>query len=89
MAHSRQAKKRARQAEKRTTVNRARLSRARTSLKKIESAIASGDQEAARAALREAEPMIMRGAQKGVIKRNTASRRISRLSHRVKAMSTA
>ena len=89
MAHSRQAKKRARQAERRTIVNRARLSRARTSLKKVESAITSGDQEAARAALREAVPVVMRGAQKGIIKRNTASRRISRLSHRVKAMTTA
>ncbi len=89
MAHSRQAKKRARQTANRTIVNRARLSRARTSLKKVESAIASGDREAARAALREAEPVIMRSAQKGVIKRNTASRRISRLSHRVKAMPAA
>lgn len=86
MAHHKSAKKRIRQTEKRTRVNRARLSRIRTYLRKVEDAIASGDQEKARAAFRDAQPELMRGAGKGVLHRNTVSRRLSRLSARIKAM---
>lgn len=86
MAHSLQAKKRVRQNRRRAEINRARLSRIRTFVKKVATAIESGDQEAARSALRAAQPEIMRGASKGVLQRNTAARRISRLSKRVKAM---
>ena len=88
MAHSRQAKKRVRQAKRRTLVNRARMSRVRTFIKKVQTAIESGDQEAAREALRGAQPEIMRGVTKGVLKRNTAARRMSWLTRRVKAMSS-
>ena len=86
MANSRQSKKRVRQTERRTAVNRARRSRIRTFVRKVEEAIASGNQDAARDALREAQPEIMRGTSKGVLHRNTASRKISRLDSRVRAM---
>ena len=86
MANSPQAKKRARQAERRTEVNKARRSRIRTYLRKVEEAIASGDKDAATAALRNAQPEIMRGVTKGVLHKNTASRKVSRLSARVKAL---
>ena len=86
MANSAQAKKRVRQIQRRTQVNMARRSRVRTFIRKVEEAIASGDQEAARAALQAAQPEIMRGANKGVLHANTASRKVSRLSRRVKAM---
>jgi small subunit ribosomal protein S20 len=89
MANTTSAKKAARQAEKRTLVNKARRSRMRTFLRKVEEAIASGDREAANAALRSAQPEIMRSACKGVIHKNTASRKISRLSARIKALGTA
>ncbi len=88
MAYSRQAKKRVRQSQRRTETNRARRSRIRTFIVKVEAAIASGDHEVARAALRAAQPEVMRGVTKGVLKRLTASRRISRLAKRVKAMSS-
>lgn len=87
MAHHRSAKKRIRQTEKRTLVNRARTSRIRSYIKKVELAVAGGDAEAAQSALREAEPEIRRGVRKGVLKLNTASRRISRLARRVNQMS--
>jgi len=87
MAHHKSAKKRIRQTAKRTRVNRARISRIRTYLRKVEDAISSGDQEKARAAFRDAQPELMRGACKGVLHRNTVSRRLSRLSARIKAMS--
>lgn len=87
MANSPQAKKRARQNERRFAVNKARRSRIRTYLRNVEEAIASGDQAAAQAALRAAQPEIMRGVTKGVLHKNTASRKISRLSARVKALS--
>ncbi|HSF92306.1 MAG TPA: 30S ribosomal protein S20 [Paracoccaceae bacterium] len=87
MANSPQSKKRARQAERRTVVNKARRSRLRTFLRKVEEAIASGDQAAAAAALRAAQPELMRGVTKGVLHKNTASRKISRLAARVKAIS--
>lgn len=86
MANSPQAKKRARQNERRFAVNKARRSRIRTFLRKVEEAIASGDQSAAKAALQAAQPELMRGVTKGVYHKNTASRKISRLSARVKAM---
>lgn len=86
MANTPQAKKRARQNEKRFPVNKARRSRIRTYLRKVEEALASGDKEAATAALRAAQPELMRGVTKGVYHKNTASRKISRLSARVKAL---
>ena len=86
MANSPQAKKRARQNERRFEINKARRSRIRTSLRKVEEAIASGDKEAAASALRAAQPELMRGVTKGVLHKNTVSRKMSRLSARVKAL---
>ncbi|CUH84342.1 30S ribosomal protein S20 [Thalassovita mediterranea] len=86
MANSPQAKKRARQNETRFAVNKARRSRIRTFLRKVEEAIASGDKEAATAALRACQPELMRGVSKGVFHKNTASRKMSRLAARVKAL---
>ena len=86
MANSPQAKKRALQNERRFAVNKARRSRIRTFLRKVEEAIASGDQDASKAALQAAQPEIMRGVTKGVFHKNTASRKVSRLSSRVKSM---
>ena len=86
MANSPRAKKRARQNEKRFAVNKARRSRIRTYLRKVEEAIASGDKSAAESALRAAQPELMRGVTKGVYHKNTASRKMSRLSARVKAL---
>ncbi|ABV95104.1 ribosomal protein S20 [Dinoroseobacter shibae DFL 12 = DSM 16493] len=87
MANSPQAKKRARQNERRAEVNKARRSRIRTFLRKVEEAIASGDSSAAADALRSAQPELMRGVTKGILHKNTASRKMSRLSKRVKALS--
>lgn len=86
MANSPQAKKRARQAEARFAVNKARRSRIRTYLRKVEEAIASGDKDAAGAALRAAQPELMRGVSKGVFHKNTAARTMARLSSRVKGI---
>jgi small subunit ribosomal protein S20 len=86
MANTRSAKKAARQAVRRTEVNKARRSRVRSFVRKVEEAIAKGDQAAARDALKEAQPELMRGAQKKVIHKNAASRKVSRLSKRVKSM---
>ena len=86
MANHPSAKKRHRQTLKRTAVNRARIGRIRTFIKKVELALASGDAAAAQTALRAAEPEIRRGVNKGVLKLNTASRRISRLSKKVNQM---
>ncbi len=86
MANTPQSKKRARQNEARFAVNKARRSRIRTYLRKVEEAIASGDKAAAEAALRAAQPEIMRGVTKGVLHKNTASRKVSRLSGRVNAI---
>ncbi|KEJ97110.1 30S ribosomal protein S20 [Sulfitobacter pseudonitzschiae] len=86
MANTPQAKKRARQNEKRFAINKARRSRIRTYLRKVEEAIASGDKAAAESALRVAQPELMRGVTKGVYHKNTASRKMSRLSSRVKAL---
>ena len=87
MANSPQAKKRARQIERRIAVNKARKSRIRTFLRAVEEAIASGDKAAAAAALRAAQPELMRGVTKGIFHKNTASRKVSRLASRVKALS--
>lgn len=86
MANTPQAKKRARQNEKRFQINKARRSRIRTFLRGVEEAIASGDKESATAALRGAQPELMRGVTKGVFHKNTASRKMSRLAARVKAI---
>ena len=86
MANHKSAEKRIRQTERRTAVNRARVSRIRTFVKKVETAIASGDKTAAAEAFREAQPEMMRGANKGVLHKNTVSRKLSRLSSRIKAL---
>lgn len=88
MANTPQSKKRARQIERRTEVNKARRSRIRTYLRKVEEAIASGDADAAKAALQAAQPELMRGVTKGVYHKNTASRKISRLASRVKVVAS-
>ncbi|MFN3673751.1 MAG: 30S ribosomal protein S20 [Bosea sp. (in: a-proteobacteria)] len=87
MANTTSAKKATRKIERRTEVNKARRSRMRTFLRKVEEAIASGDQSAAAAALKAAQPEIMRAAQKGVVHKNTASRKVSRLAARVSTLS--
>ncbi len=86
MANSVQSKKRARQNEKRNDINTARRSRIRTFIRKVEEAIASGDKDAAASALKAAQPELMRGVTKGVFHKNTASRKLSRLAARVKAL---
>ncbi|MBC8049540.1 MAG: 30S ribosomal protein S20 [Chitinophagales bacterium] len=86
MANTKSAKKAARRAVRRTDINKARRSRMRTFVRKVEEAIASGNQAAATEALRNAQPEIMRSAQKGVLHKNTASRKISRLSSRIHAL---
>ncbi len=86
MANIKSAKKRIRQTERRTEVNRNRRTRVRTFVCKVEEAIESGDKKAAEEALREAQPELMRGVTKGVYHKNTASRKVSRLSKRISAM---
>ncbi len=86
MAHHKSAKKRIRQTGRRTLVNKARASRVRTFVKKVEDAIAAGDKTAARAAFIAAQPEMARGANKGMLHRNTVSRKLSRLSARIKAL---
>lgn len=88
MANTPQARKRIRQIERRTAVNKARKSRIRTFIRRVEEAISGGDQSKAIDALRAAQPEIVRGANKGVMHRNTASRKISRLHQRIKGMAT-
>ena len=83
MANTSSAKKANRVAGRRTTINKNRLSRVRSSVRKVEEAIASGDKAAALSALKAAEPELMRGAQKGVVHKNAASRKVSRLNKRV------
>ncbi|MFT3972322.1 MAG: 30S ribosomal protein S20 [Amaricoccus sp.] len=87
MANSPSSKKRALQAERRADINKARRSRMRTFIRKVEEAIASGNVDAATTALRAAQPEIMKSVSKGIVHKNTASRKISRLSGRVKALS--
>ncbi|MEM6938563.1 MAG: 30S ribosomal protein S20 [Pseudomonadota bacterium] len=86
MANTPQSKKRARQNEKRLQINKARRSRIRTYLRKVEEAIASGSKEDAQTALKAAQPELMRGVSKGVFHKNTAARKMSRLSSRVKGL---
>ncbi|MFP4126137.1 MAG: 30S ribosomal protein S20 [Alphaproteobacteria bacterium] len=86
MANTPSARKRVRQIARRTATNKARISRIRTFTKKVEAAIAAGDATAAREALKLAEPEIARGVTKGVLHKNTASRKISRLAQRVNSL---
>ncbi len=89
MANTASARKRIRQTATRTARNQARMSRMRTFVKKVEQAIASGDKTIAAAALRSAQPEMQRAVTKGVMHLNTVSRKISRLSARVKSLPTA
>lgn len=86
MANCASAKKRIRQTARRTEVNRSRLSAIRSAVRKVEEAITSGDKSAAQSALQVAQPMMHRGAQKFILSSNAASRKLSRLSHRIKGM---
>lgn len=87
MANTRSAKKMVRKIARRTEVNTARRSRMRTFIRRVEEAIASGDQSAAREALSRAEPVIMQASGKNIVHKNAASRKVSRLNARIKAMS--
>jgi small subunit ribosomal protein S20 len=86
MANTPSAKKATRQIARRTAINKNRRSRVRTFVRKVEEALASGDKAAAEAALRAAQPELMRAAGKGVLHRNTVARKVSRLSKRLKAL---
>jgi len=86
MANTKSAKKATRAAARRTEVNKNRMSRVRGSVRKVEEAITAGDKTAAEAALKAAQPELMRGAQKGIIHKNAASRKVSRLAGRIKAL---
>jgi small subunit ribosomal protein S20 len=83
MANTTSAKKATRKIARRTIINKARRSRVRTAVRDVEEAIASGNAKAALDALKAAEPALMRAAQKGVIHKSTASRKVSRLAHQV------
>ena len=87
MANHKSAKKRIRRNLARAEINKSRMSRIRTFIKKVESAISAGDIENARVALRQVQPQIMRGVSKGVLHKNTASRKMSRLAAGVKKIS--
>ncbi len=86
MANTSSAKKAVRRDERKTATNISRRSRIRTFIKKVETAIATGDKDAANAALKDAQPELMRGVTRGVVNKNAASRKISRLSRRIKAI---
>ena len=86
MANTSSAKKAARKAVRRTEINKARRTRLKSEVRKVEEAIAAGDRTAAEAALASAEPVLARTAQKGIIHQRTASRKVSRLAARVRAM---
>jgi small subunit ribosomal protein S20 len=83
MANTKSAKKAARQAERRTVVNKVRRSRVRSVVRKVEEAIAAGDRSQATAAMADAEPALIRAAQKNIVHRNAAQRKVSRLAHRI------
>lgn len=83
MANTKSARKATRQIAKRTAINKGRRTTMRSSVRKVEEAITSGDRAAAAAALKDAEPVIMRAAQRGVVHKNNASRKVSRLAHRI------
>lgn len=87
MPHIKQAKKRLRQNERRMEINRSRRSRVRTCIRRVEEAISGGDKVAAAEALKLAQPEIIRGANGGILTRNTAARRVSRLARQINAMS--
>lgn len=87
MANTKSAKKAIRVMARKTAINKTRRSRVRTFLRQLEEAIVAGDYKASTEALREAQSEMMRAAQKGIFNKKTASRRISRLSKRVKALS--
>lgn len=89
MANTSSAKKATRKIEARTAVNRARRSRVRTFIRKVEEAIAGGDHKAAMEALKAAEPEIARAASRGIVHANTAARKVSRLNHRVKSLAAS
>jgi small subunit ribosomal protein S20 len=86
MANHKSAEKRIRQTVKRTAINRSRMSRVRTFVKKVETAIATGDKAAAETALRLAQPELHRAITKGVMHKNTVSRKLSRLATRINAL---
>jgi small subunit ribosomal protein S20 len=86
MAHHKSAEKRLRQTETRTVINRARLSRVRTFVKKVETAIETGDKTAAQSALQLAQPELHRATSKGVLHKNTVARKLSRLATRINAL---
>jgi small subunit ribosomal protein S20 len=86
MPHHKSAEKRLRQTEKRTVINRARLSRVRTFVKKVESAIETGDKAAAQSAFQVAQPELHRATTKGVLHRNTVARKLSRLAARINSL---
>ncbi len=86
MAQHKSAKTRIRRNERRRVINRARLSRIRTFLRRVEEAIEGGDRDAAMAAFRAMQPELQRGVNKGILHRNTAARKLSRLNARIKAM---
>ncbi len=86
MANTTSAKKRVRRNERKTAINSSRRNRIRTFLKKVEIAIENGDKDNANTALKEAEPELMKGVNRGVFKKNTATRKLSRLSQRIKAI---
>ncbi len=86
MANHKSAEKRLRQTEKRTATNRARMSRVRTFVKKVETAIESGDKDEAQSALRLAQPELHRATTKGVMHKNTVARKLSRLAARINAL---
>ncbi|MEZ5909271.1 MAG: 30S ribosomal protein S20 [Hyphomicrobiaceae bacterium] len=88
MANTSSAKKETRKIARRTEVNKARRTRMRSFVRKVEEAIASGDRQAAEVALKAAQPILMSTAQQGVTHKRAASRKVSRLAHRVKAMAT-
>ncbi len=89
MANTKSAKKAARQTVKRTERNKSRRTQLRSSVRKVEDAIAAGDKAAAQAALKDAEPVLARTAQRGIVHRKTASRKVSRLAKRVRALESA
>jgi small subunit ribosomal protein S20 len=86
MANHKSVEKRIRQTAKRTEINRSRKSRVRTFVKRVEVAIAAGDQAAARSALRSAQPELHRATSKGVLHKNTVARKLSRLARRINAL---
>ena len=86
MANTKSAKKATRSSARRATVNKNRVSRVRSSLRKVEEAISTGNKQAAETAMKVAEPELMRGAQKGVFHKNTSSRKVSRLVSRIRAL---